>query len=83
MAFIKGSHSEPAEWRDAAAMNTADLWLTVQETELIVHELGAVLDPYRGRTLRGERPPDSRRIRVLNVVVPHRRTQPEPGSGVD
>lgn len=83
MAFIEGGHTETEEWRDAAAMNTSDLWLTVQEAERVAHELGAVLDPYRGRTLRGDRPMGSRRVRVLNVVVPHRRTRPEPGSGVD
>jgi DNA-binding transcriptional ArsR family regulator len=83
VAFIEGAHTEPEDWRDAAAMNTSDLWLTVEEVERVVRELGAVLDPYRGRTLRGERPPPSRRVRVMNVVVPHRRTQPEPGSGVD
>ena len=77
--FLEGGHAEPEEWRDAASMNTADLWLTVQETQQVVRELGAVLDPYRGRTLRGEKPPGSRRVRVLNVVVPHRRSQP--GSG--
>jgi DNA-binding transcriptional ArsR family regulator len=83
MEFIAGGHNEPEDWRDAAAMNTADLWLTVQETRRVVHELGAVLDPYRGRGLRGERPAGSRRVRVMNVVVPHRRTKPEPGSGGD
>jgi DNA-binding transcriptional ArsR family regulator len=83
MEFIAGGHNEPEDWRDAAAMNTADLWLTVQEARRVVHELGAVLDPYRGRALRGERPAGSRRVRVMNVVVPHRRTKPEPGSGGD
>jgi hypothetical protein len=80
LEFIEGAHAEPEDWRDAAAMNTSDLWLTVEEVERVAHELGAVLDPYRGRTLRGERPARSRRVRVMNVVVPHRRTQPEPGS---
>ncbi len=56
-------------------MNTADLWLTVEETQQMMRQLGAVLDPYRGRTLRGEKPAGSRRVRVLNVVVPHRRTR--------
>jgi DNA-binding IclR family transcriptional regulator len=83
MEFIEGANTESDEWRDAAAMNTADLWLTVEEVERVVHELGAVLDPYRGRTLRGERPTRTRRVRVMNVVVPHRRTKPEPGSGAD
>jgi DNA-binding transcriptional ArsR family regulator len=78
MEFIAGGDTEPEDWRDAAAMNTADLWLTVEDTQRVVRELGAVLDPYRGRTLRGARPVGTRRVRVMNVVVPHRRTQPEP-----
>ncbi len=78
MEFIAGGSTEPEDWRDAAAMNTADLWLTVKEAQRVAHDLGAVLDPYRGRTLRGERPVGTRRVRVMNVVVPHRRTQPEP-----
>jgi DNA-binding transcriptional ArsR family regulator len=79
--FIEGAHTEPEEWRNAAAMNTADLWLSVEEVQRVVQELAAVLDPYRGRTLRGTRPRGSRRVRVMNVVVPHRRTQPEPSVG--
>jgi DNA-binding transcriptional ArsR family regulator len=80
MEFFEAGHTESQEWRDAAAMTTSDLWLTVPEAERVAKELGAVLDPYRGRTLRGERPVGSRRVRVMNVVVPHRRTHPEPGS---
>src|SRR5580700_1308036 len=79
--FIAGGHAEPEDWRDAAAMTTADLWLTVQEAQRVVRELGAVLDPYRGRTLRGEKPPGSRRVRVMNVVVPHQRTRRGSRSG--
>jgi DNA-binding transcriptional ArsR family regulator len=81
MEFLEGAHAEPEDWRDAASMNTADLWLTVQETQQVVRELGAVLDPYRGRTLRGEKPAGSRRVRVLNVVVPHQRTRRGSRSG--
>jgi DNA-binding transcriptional ArsR family regulator len=75
--FIEGAHTESADWRDAASMNTSDLWLTVEEVERVVHDLGLVLDPYRGRTLRGQRPKGSRRVRVMNVVVPHRLAQTE------
>jgi DNA-binding transcriptional ArsR family regulator len=78
MAFIEGGSTEPEDWRDAAAMNTSDLWLTVEETQRVARELGAVLDPYRARTLRGDRPMGTRRVRVMNVVVPHRRSQSDP-----
>lgn len=83
MEFMAGGHNEPEEWRDAAAMNTADLWLTVEDVRRVVRELGAVLDPYRGRALHGERPAGSRRVRVMNVVVPHRRSKPEPDSAAN
>lgn len=74
--FTEGGHDEPAEWRDAVLHNV-DLWLTVEEFRRVAEELGAVLEPYRGRALRAKRPDASRRVRVMNVVVPH----PRSGSG--
>lgn len=65
--FTESSPAEPEEWRNAVLRN-ADLWLTVEEYQQVAQELGAVLKPYRGRT----RPAGSRRVRVMNVVVPHR-----------
>jgi DNA-binding transcriptional ArsR family regulator len=78
--FTEGEHAEPEEWRGAALSN-ADLWLTVEELHQVAEELEAVLEPYRERAGRGERPVGSRRVRVMNVVVPHRRPHPESGSG--
>jgi DNA-binding transcriptional ArsR family regulator len=69
--FTEASPAEPEEWRDAVLKN-ADLWLTAEELQRVAEELGAVLEPYRGRT----RPAGSRRVRVMNVVVPHRRAHP-------
>jgi DNA-binding transcriptional ArsR family regulator len=66
--FIEASHAEPQEWR-GASLATVDLWLTADEFHGVAAELNAVLEPYRGRT----RPPHSRRVRVMNVVVPHPR----------
>jgi hypothetical protein len=71
--FTAGSPAEPAEWRDAAALNNVDLWLTAEEFQRVAGELGAVLEPYRGR----RRPAGSRRVRVMNVVVPHERAHSE------
>ncbi len=68
--FTAAGHAEPDEWRDAAVLNNADLWLTVGE------ELGAVIAPYRGRT----RPAGTRQVRVMNVVVPRPPARPESGS---
>jgi DNA-binding transcriptional ArsR family regulator len=72
--FTEGGHTEPEEWRDAALLNS-DLWLTAEEFQRMAGELTAVLKPYRRRT----RPPGSRPVRVMNVVVPRRRAHPEPG----
>jgi DNA-binding transcriptional ArsR family regulator len=73
--FIEGAPAEPEQWRDAA-LNNSDLWLTAEEFRQVAAELRAVLEPYRGRT----RPARSRRVRVMNVVVPHRRSQAGSGS---
>jgi DNA-binding transcriptional ArsR family regulator len=71
--FTEGSPAEPAQWRDAAALNNVDLWLTAEEFQRVAGKLGAVLEPYRGR----RRPAGSRRVRVMNVVVPHARAHSE------
>ena len=77
--FTAASPAEPEQWRDAVLRN-ADLWLTAEEFHQVADELQAVLDPYRDRGARGERPMGARRVRVMNVVVPHRRARPESGS---
>jgi DNA-binding transcriptional ArsR family regulator len=78
--FTASGHAEPEEWRDAAGLSITDLWLTVEEFQRVGDELGAVLDQYRGRS-RPEGPPvGSRRVRVMNVVVPHRPAQPKSAS---
>jgi DNA-binding transcriptional ArsR family regulator len=73
--FTEAGHAEPEEWRDAAVLNNADLWLTAEEFQRVGKELGAVIAPYRTRT----RPAGSRQVRVMNVVVPRRRGRSEPG----
>jgi DNA-binding transcriptional ArsR family regulator len=67
--FTTAGHAEPEEWRDAAVLNNADLWLTAEELQRVGDELGAVIAPYRRRT----RPAGTRQVRVMNVVVPRRR----------
>jgi DNA-binding transcriptional ArsR family regulator len=68
--YLASVHEEPSEWRDAAALTNADLWLTPTETGAVVAALAAVLEPYRGRVIR-DRPEGSRRVRVMNMVAPH------------
>lgn len=71
-AFVASEREEPEEWRDVASLINADLWLTADETQQVTAALTAVLKPYRGRTL-ADRPDGSRRVRVMNGVVPHRK----------
>jgi hypothetical protein len=72
--YTENAPNEPEEWRDAA-LATADLWLTSEEFRQIAEELSDVIRPYRRRA----RTEDTRRVRVMNVVVPHRR-HPDPDS---
>jgi DNA-binding transcriptional ArsR family regulator len=76
--FTAAGHAEPDEWRDAAGLSITDLWLTVEEVQRVVDQLGAVLDQYRGRSGPAGPPAGSRRVRVMNVVVPHQPAQPKP-----
>lgn len=71
-AFVTGVHEEPEEWQEVAFLGNADLWLTVEETRNVSAAFAAVLERFRGRA-RNERPDRSRRVRVMNVVFPHRR----------
>jgi len=71
-AFLAGAHEEPKEWHEVASLTSADIWLTVEETQKVTAKLAAVLEPYRGRAL-ADRPGGSRRVRVTNTVFPHRR----------
>jgi hypothetical protein len=70
--FIATEREEPEEWQDVAALANADLWLTVEETREVTAALAAVVQPYRDRAL-GDRPNGTSRVRVTNMVVPHRR----------
>jgi hypothetical protein len=71
-AFVATEHEEPEEWQDVAALTNADLWLTVAETRTVTAALAAALEPYRGRAL-ADRPDGTRRVRIMNMVSPHRR----------
>ena len=71
-AFVATEHEEPAEWQNVAFLGNADLWLTADETQQVTAALAAVLEPYRGRAL-ADRPEGSRRVRAMNMVVPHPR----------
>ena len=72
--FTAAGHAEPPEWRDAAMLTNADLWLTAEESQRIGQELAAVITPYRRRT----RPAGGRPVRVTIGVAPRRPARPEP-----
>lgn len=74
--FTRDAHEEAPEWRDGALKN-ADLWLTAEELPRVAAELDAVLEPFRARRSNDNLPPGVRRVRVMNVVVPHPRSSPE------
>jgi DNA-binding transcriptional ArsR family regulator len=71
-AFAATEHEEPEEWRDVASLANADLWLTAEEARAVAAALAAVLDPYRGRAL-ADRPGASRRVRIMNLISPHKK----------
>lgn len=75
--YTEGAHAEPEEWRNGV-LNNADLWLTPKEMQEVAGRLQTVLEPYRSRMRRGKRPSGSRRVRIMNVVVPHPRVHPDP-----
>ena len=70
-AFMATAHEEPEEWQEVTSMTNADLWLTAEETRKLTAALDAALEPYRDRAL-ADRPDRSRRVRVMNLAVPHR-----------
>jgi DNA-binding transcriptional ArsR family regulator len=71
-AFVANEREEPEAWRNVAALANTDLWLTAEETRNVTAALAAILEPYRART-RADRPDDSRRVRIMNLIFPHRR----------
>ena len=72
--FMATEHEEPEEWQDVATLSNADVWLTAAEIRKVTAALSAVLEPYRDRA-RADRPDGSRRVRVLNMTVPHARAR--------
>jgi DNA-binding transcriptional ArsR family regulator len=70
--FMATANDEPQEWQDVASLANTDLWLTAEETRTVTAALARTLEPYRDRG-RSARPDGSRRVRVMNLVVPHRK----------
>ncbi|MGH3002884.1 MAG: ArsR/SmtB family transcription factor [Gaiellaceae bacterium] len=70
-AFVATEREEPEEWQDVAALANADLWLTAEEARKVTSALAAVLEPYRNRAL-ADRPDCARRVRIMNMISPHR-----------
>jgi DNA-binding transcriptional ArsR family regulator len=71
-AFVATERDEPEEWQNVASLANTDLWLTAEETRAVSATLAAALEPFRSRAL-ANRPDATRRVRIMNVVFPHRR----------
>jgi DNA-binding transcriptional ArsR family regulator len=69
--FLAAADEEPEQWQDVASLTNTDLWLSVEEARHLGAALAAALEPYRGRAI-GDRPDGTRRVRVTNMIVPHR-----------
>ena len=76
--FLDHQASEPPEWRDAVDLANGDYWLTAGELAEVSRALRSVLQPYENRR-RGSRPGESRRVRVMRLIVP----RAEPAGGRD
>ena len=76
--FLDHQASEPPEWRDAVDLANGDYWLTAGELTEVSRARRSVLQPYENRR-RGSRPGESRRVRVMRLIVP--RTEPSKEKG--
>jgi hypothetical protein len=76
--FLEHQASEPPEWRDAVELGNSDYWLTAEELAEVSRALRSVLQPY-GQRRAGSRPDQSRRVRVMRLIVP--RVEPSKQKG--
>jgi DNA-binding transcriptional ArsR family regulator len=74
--FLEHQASEPPEWRDEAALANQDYWLTADELAEIGQAIRDVMAPYEQRR-PDERPANSRRVRIVRLVIP--RVSGDPG----
>jgi predicted ArsR family transcriptional regulator len=69
--WIAASPDEPAEWREAAGLGDAILYLTADELAQLGRDLDAVLEPYADRVPRPEtRPPGARPVTLIQMAFP-------------
>jgi hypothetical protein len=70
-SFLARRPEEPPEWRKAGEFGDAMLYVTPAELREVVADLWALLARYDGRlTDPSTRPPDSRPVGVIALVVP-------------
>lgn len=62
-------HDQPKEWRDVAAIENSNLWLTPEEAEELQELYRDFVGRHRGRTA-DDRPEGSRRVRTTRVMIP-------------
>lgn len=61
--------TQPPEWRNAALVNTATVWVTAAEAADLLAAQAALLEALQGRGAE-DHPAGARRVRVSHLVVP-------------
>ena len=80
MAWVDRQHEEPEEWREAAQLNDAALYLTADELADLGGRVWGLLEAYAERNERPElRPEGSRAVTYLSLAFP--RALPAPPAG--
>jgi DNA-binding transcriptional ArsR family regulator len=69
-AWVRRERSEPREWRLAAIMTNAQVWLLPEELTEIDEMIDAAITKYRDRRT-GTRPAGSRRVRFAAFAFPN------------
>ena len=77
-SYLARRSGEPPEWRDAAEASYGQMWLTAAEAKQISTEWIALVEKYRGRKDKANRPADARRMRMAVMLFPS--DPPEPAS---
>jgi len=68
-AWFAREHEQPKEWRDVAAVENSNLWLTPAEAEELQDLYRDFVERHRGRSAT-DHPAGARRVRASRVLIP-------------
>jgi predicted ArsR family transcriptional regulator len=69
--WLADRHEDSPAWRRAAGFGDQLVPLTAPELEQLRHDIDALLEPYRARTIGDEEPPeDARRVALIHFDFP-------------